>query len=108
VKGEGDGVQGDHLTGKVRGKLVSTRSTKFTIGVFASGSCDPSGHGEARTFLGSVAVDSNAKGVARFVLKATAAFAAGSVRPTRPRTRSQAVCVARVAPVERRPWTGAA
>lgn len=70
-------TRADHVTGKIRGKLVSTPSTKFTVEVFASGSCDPSGHGEARTYLGSVAVDTNAKGVARFVLKAGAPFAAG-------------------------------
>lgn len=72
-------TRADHVTGRIRGKLISTPNTTFTVEVFASGSCDPSGHGEARTALGAVTVVTNAKGVARFTLHASAAFSAGDV-----------------------------
>ncbi|HEY7913475.1 MAG TPA: BACON domain-containing carbohydrate-binding protein, partial [Blastocatellia bacterium] len=48
----------------VQGSLTSTPSTSFTIQFFSSSGCDPAGHGEGRTFLGSANVTTGAGGVA--------------------------------------------
>jgi uncharacterized repeat protein (TIGR01451 family) len=48
----------------VEGSLTSVPSTTFTIEFFSSTSCDPAGHGEGRTFLGSANVTTGAGGVA--------------------------------------------
>src|SRR5207253_5179751 len=39
-------------TATVQGTLNSTASTQFRIEFFSNGSCDPSGNGQGRTFLG--------------------------------------------------------
>ncbi|MBY0277327.1 right-handed parallel beta-helix repeat-containing protein [Candidatus Binatia bacterium] len=71
-------TRADHVTGKIRGRLVSTPSTTFTVELFASASCDPSGHGEARIYLGSADVATNANGVARFTIQPSMPFGAGN------------------------------
>jgi uncharacterized repeat protein (TIGR01451 family) len=48
----------------VQGSLTSTPSTSFTLQFFSSSGCDPAGHGEGRTFLGSASVTTGAGGVA--------------------------------------------
>src|SRR5262249_38800623 len=50
----------------VEGTLSSTPNTSFTVEVFSSPACDPSGFGEGRTFIGRFAVKSNASGTAFF------------------------------------------
>jgi len=43
-------------------RLHSTSDTTYAIDVFASGACDPSGHGEAARFLKSLSVTTDASG----------------------------------------------
>lgn len=44
------------ITGKVEGTLNSTAVTDFTIEVFSSADCDPSGYGEGQTLIGTADV----------------------------------------------------
>ncbi len=46
---------------KIQGTLNSTPNTTFTLEFFSNSACDPSGHGEGKTFIGSTtaATDSN-------------------------------------------------
>jgi hypothetical protein len=67
----------NHATKTIRGKLVSTPNAQFRIEVFASPSCDPVKHGEAKVFLGSKVVATSPKGVVRFAIKVPTEFAAG-------------------------------
>ena len=76
--------------GQVLGTLSSTPNTAFTIEVFQSPTCDPSGFGEAASFVGLGAANTNGAGQASFAvtplspltndsyLTATATNAAGS------------------------------
>jgi len=50
----------------VDGSLSSIANSNFTIDFYASPSCDPSGHGEGETYLGSDIVATNAGGDATF------------------------------------------
>ncbi len=50
----------------VDGSLSSIADSDFMIDFYASPSCDPSGHGEGETYLGSDAVATNADGDATF------------------------------------------
>src|SRR5678815_2298893 len=50
----------------IMGTLTSVASTSFIIEFFFDLTCDPSASGEARTFLGSTNVTTNASGVATF------------------------------------------
>ncbi|PYQ51065.1 MAG: hypothetical protein DMF78_14150, partial [Acidobacteria bacterium] len=50
----------------VSGSLDSTADTTFVIDFYASDSCDPSGHGEGQTWLGSVTATTNASGSVSF------------------------------------------
>lgn len=50
----------------VSGTLKSSPLDLFTIELFASESCDPSGHGEGRRFLGSTVVETDASGLGSF------------------------------------------
>jgi hypothetical protein len=43
--------------------LVSTPNTSFTVEFFSSSACDPSAHGEGRTYLGQSSAISNASGI---------------------------------------------
>jgi parallel beta-helix repeat protein len=72
-------VAGSTLT--VSGTLDSTPSRTFDVDVFANASCDPSGHGEGATWLGSTTVTTPAGGVVAFtvVLPASATFPGGAV-----------------------------
>ena len=47
----------DHLTSIVRGKLVSTPNSTFTIEIWSSPVCDNAKHGEARVGLAGAAAD---------------------------------------------------
>lgn len=61
----------------IQGTLNSTASTTFTIQFFASDSCDASGNGEGRVFLGSAAAATNAGGNATFNVTLTASASSG-------------------------------
>jgi parallel beta-helix repeat protein len=65
----------------VMGTLNSVPNHSYTIEVFVSpaGSCDPSGYGEGKKFLGAKVVTTNAAGNASFSLTSSAAFSAGQV-----------------------------
>ena len=55
----------------VDGTLGSTPSTTFTLEFFASSTCDPSGFGEGKTFLGSKSVTTAAGGSVSFNFSTT-------------------------------------
>jgi titin len=50
----------------IEGTLDSTASTSFRIELFSSPSCDPSGAGEGKTFLGSTDISTDGAGHATF------------------------------------------
>ncbi|MCI0447883.1 hypothetical protein L0152_32290, partial [bacterium] len=50
----------------IDGSLNSTANSSFTLEFFATVSCDPSGSGEAETFLGSTTVNTDATGNVSF------------------------------------------
>jgi hypothetical protein len=56
----------DGSTITIEGTLNSVPSESFTIEFFANAACDPSGHGEAEFFLGSVQAMTDAQGNASF------------------------------------------
>ena len=60
-------------TTTLSGTLDSTPMTSFVVTVFDNPSCDPSGHGEARTFLGADGVTTDAQGDATFSVQTTSA-----------------------------------
>lgn len=51
---------------KVEGKLSSTRDTTFRIEIFSNTTCDASGYGEGKTYLGWLNVTTNHGGNANF------------------------------------------
>ena len=59
-----NGVAGGGVN--VQGTLNSNANTTFTLEFFANSSCDLSGNGEGRTFLGSAPVTTNAAGNVTF------------------------------------------
>lgn len=61
-----------------RGTLSSTPTATFRVEVFASAACDPSGFGEGGTFLGAVAVTTDAAGDGAFAA-ALPEVSAGSI-----------------------------
>jgi CSLREA domain-containing protein len=63
----------------VQGTLNSTASTAFTLQFFSNATCDASGNGEGRTFLGSANVTTNGSGNVSFNLTLPATVAAGEV-----------------------------
>ena len=50
----------------IKGTLNSTANTEFRLEFFANTACDPSGHGEGETFLGSTAVTTDGTGNGSF------------------------------------------
>jgi CSLREA domain-containing protein len=66
----------------VQGTLNSTASTAFRLEFFANASCDPSGNGEGREFLGSAMVKTNASGNASFNVTLPAATAGPTITAT--------------------------
>lgn len=64
----------------VSGTLDSTASRSFRVEAFSSPACDPSGHGEAAAYLGSVDVTTDAAGAASFTV--SGGSAAGGVVTT--------------------------
>ncbi|NND73653.1 MAG: CSLREA domain-containing protein, partial [Ilumatobacter sp.] len=66
----------------VEGTLDSTPSTPFIIEVFANPACDPSGHGEGETYLGSFGVTTDAAGLASFDADVAPAVLGSSISVT--------------------------
>ena len=52
----------------VEGTLDSTPGTEFRLAFFSNSACDPSGHGEGETFLGSTTVTTDAAGNVGFTV----------------------------------------
>jgi CSLREA domain-containing protein len=50
----------------VTGSLNSAANTAFTLEFFSEPACDPSGHGEGKTFLGAAVVTTNSINIATF------------------------------------------
>jgi hypothetical protein len=63
----------------VQGTLNSVPSSDFTILVYNSPVCDPSGNGEGQTFVGSASVTTDASGNASFNLLFPVSVTGGSV-----------------------------
>lgn len=65
-------------TRKIRGKLLSTPNTTFTLEFFKNPACDTSQYGEGKTFLGRTTVMTDALGAIHFSFLSTKRFAAGN------------------------------
>ena len=64
----------DPVTGAtVYGSLGSAPNAVYTVELFASADCDPSGYGEGESFLTAAQVTTDAAGVATFAIPATVA-----------------------------------
>jgi CSLREA domain-containing protein len=61
----------------ISGSLLSTPSTSFTIELFATPSCDPSGHGEGDIPLGSTTVVTDGAGQGTFSVSFSTSMRAG-------------------------------
>jgi hypothetical protein len=69
----------DDMSVTIEGTLSSTPNGSFAIELFASPSCDPSGFGEGRTFLGSTTVVTDGAGWTSFELTLPVVVLEGSV-----------------------------
>ena len=70
-----NGVAGGGVN--VQGTLNSSANTTFTLEFFSNASCDPSGNGEGRTFLGSAPVTTNGAGNVTFNVNVTGSAVVG-------------------------------
>ncbi len=61
----------------IEGTLNSTPSTEFRLEFFANSACDPSGHGEGESFLGSTEVTTDGSGDASFTVTLPTTVPAG-------------------------------
>jgi hypothetical protein len=66
----------------IKGTLTSTASTTFDIDLYRSGTPDPSGFGEAETYVGSVSVTTDATGTTPFSLTVAGSFAGQYIAAT--------------------------
>jgi len=64
---------------EVNGVLDTAPSAAFTIDLYASDACDPSGYGEGERYLGAAAVTTDGSGHASFSYTTTGAVPAGDV-----------------------------
>jgi len=69
-------IDGSSIT--IQGTLSTSSSDPFRIEFFASPSCDPSGYGEGKSYLGTTTVTTNASGQATFSTTLQASVAPGS------------------------------
>ena len=65
-------------TTSIAGSLSSTANATFTVELYASAGCDPSGHGEGTTYLGSTSILADASGAAAFLISLPVAVANGA------------------------------
>jgi uncharacterized protein (DUF2141 family) len=70
VSGSGGGTT-------VQGTLNSEANKTYRLEFFSSPSCDPSGHGEGKTFLGSLSVTTDGSGNASFTFSSGTAVSSG-------------------------------
>jgi titin len=63
----------------IRGTLVGTANTSFTLEFFDNPTCDPNGFGEGKTFLASTAVSIGNSGKVTFKVTLTTTVAVGDV-----------------------------
>ena len=59
------------------GKLDSTAEQNFTIQYFANDACDPSGHGEGQSLIGTLQIETNKSGTAVFEVEIPESIAVG-------------------------------
>lgn len=71
-------VEPSFLGTTVKGKLNSTPNKTFRIELFTNPSCDASGHGEGKNYLGIVIVTTNNKGNANFTFQTSKILLAGT------------------------------
>ncbi|HEV2841525.1 MAG TPA: hypothetical protein VGW39_09395 [Chthoniobacterales bacterium] len=69
-------------TTQISGTLNSLPNTQFSLEFFSSPQCDPSGHGEGASFLGSVTVTTDSSGNAAFQATVAPASAGSSITAT--------------------------
>ena len=62
----------------IQGALLSSRNATFQIQFFSNDSCDPSGYGEGKTYLGFVTVTTNPVGLANFKVTLQTSLANGA------------------------------
>ncbi len=62
---------------EIKGTLNSTPSTSFVVELFSNASCDPSGFGEGRTFIGGVNVTTDGLGNGSFTYAGAGPLALG-------------------------------
>ena len=63
----------------IEGTLNSTPSTTFTLAFFSNSACDPSGHGEGESLLGSTMVTTDGSGDASFLVTFSTTLPTGTV-----------------------------
>ncbi len=83
----------------VQGTLDSLASTTFSLDFFLTETCDTSGNGEGRTYLGSASTTTNASGDATFTTPLAATAAAGqfvTATATDPNGNTSELCTCRV------------
>lgn len=68
----------NHTTKQVKGKLTSTPNTTIQLSFYANPSCSGSGHGEGKTYLGGLQVQTNSAGTAKFSVTLGTKFGAGN------------------------------
>lgn len=68
----------NHSTNQVKGKLVSTPNTAFQLSFYANPICDSSGHGQGKTYLGGLPIQTSAAGIAKFNVTLGKKFGAGT------------------------------
>lgn len=72
-------AESDGSSVEVTGSLNSGASGDYVVDLYAGVACDPSGHGEGRSYLGSVAVTTDAAGNASVAASLPASVAEGDV-----------------------------
>lgn len=64
---------------QIAGSLNSAASRDFAVDFYTGAACDPSGNGQGRTYIGSVAVTTDASGDAPIAVSLPASAAAGDI-----------------------------
>ncbi len=84
----------------IQGTLNSAANTAFRLEFFSNAACDPSGHGEGQSFIGSTMVTTNASGAASFNVAFQTSVGAGqffTATATDPNNNTSEFCQCRQA-----------
>ncbi len=68
----------DRVASTVNGTLDSIPSSTFSIDLYVNTSCDPTGHGEGETYVGSTPITTDATGIGSFAASLPASPVAGA------------------------------